>query len=70
MKKQLLVTAIITIEGDNLTKNLIKLILVKIKQYYILNCLIIMLNCNKGVNNTMQVIKQIMRQSNGTVYKI
>ena len=34
MKKQLLVTAIITIEGDNLTKNLIKLILVKIKQYF------------------------------------
>jgi len=34
MKKQLLVTAIITIEGDNLTKNLIKLILVKIKRYF------------------------------------
>ena len=34
MKKQLLVTAIITIEGDNLTKNLIKLILVKIKKYF------------------------------------
>ena len=34
MKKQLLETAIITIEGDNLTKNLIKLILVKIKRYF------------------------------------
>ncbi len=34
MKKRILVIATITIEGDNLTKNLITIILTKIKQYF------------------------------------
>jgi hypothetical protein len=34
MKKRILVMATITIEGDNLTKNLISIILAKIKQYF------------------------------------
>lgn len=34
MKKRILVMATITIEGDNLTKNLISIILTKIKQYF------------------------------------
>jgi|TARA_B100002019_G_scaffold12696_1_gene10274 hypothetical protein len=34
MKKRILVMATITIEGDNLTKNLITIILTKIKQYF------------------------------------
>lgn len=34
MKKKILVMATITIEGDNLTKNLIKILLNKIKQFF------------------------------------
>ena len=34
MKKRILVMATITIEGNNLTKNLITIILTKIKQYF------------------------------------
>jgi len=35
MKKKIIVMATITIEGDNLTKNFISIILTKIKKYFL-----------------------------------